>query len=203
MPDLYLTGNPAADRLLSDDPNALLIGMLLDQQVPMEKAFSGPYVISQRMGGLDVRAIAEADPEEFAVLCSTPPGVHRFPKSMAARIQDLCRILVTEYDGSAVRLYDAPTGQALAARIAKLPGFGKVKSQIFTALLGKQYGITPPGWEQAGGEFASKQNYSVADVRDPESLALVRASKKAQKAAAKEAAQNLSQLSSITVIPAG
>lgn len=186
MTRLWLTGgNAAADALLSDDPNALLIGMLLDQQVPMEKAFSGPWVIAQRMGGrLDVAAIAAADPEEFAALCAEPPAVHRFPRAMAGRIQDLCRILVDDWGGNARQLFDsAGTGAELVKKLSQLPGFGTVKAQIFTALLGKQYGVTPDGWREAAGEFGTRGHWSVADVVDEESLQLVRAAKKAAKAA--------------------
>lgn len=186
---LWLTGNSEADKLLSDDANALLIGMLLDQQVPMEKAFSGPAVIAERMGGrLDVSAIATADPDEFIALCATPPAIHRFPKAMAARVQDLCRILVDQWQGSAAELFAAATGAELARRLSALPGFGKVKSQIFIALLGKQYGVTPLGWEAAAGEFAVDGYQSVADIRDQDSLLRVREHKKAMKAAAKEQA---------------
>src|SRR5664279_358164 len=187
---MYLTGDPAADSLLATDPNALLIGMVLDQQVPMEKAFSGPAVIAERMGGhLDVAAIAAADPEEFAALCSRPPAVHRFPGSMAGRVQGVCRVLVESYGGDAVNLWtDVPSGVELRKRIAALPGFGAQKAGIFLALLGKQYGVQPPGWREAAGAFGEDgSRVSVADVVDEESLGQVRAAKKAAKAAAKAA----------------
>lgn len=187
---LYLTAIPQADALLARDGNALLLGMVLDQQVPMEKAFAGPSVIAERMGGtLDVSAIAAADPEEFAAMCSTPPAIHRFPGSMAGRVQQVCRQLVADYDGDAENLWrTAGSGAELKKRIAALPGFGEQKASIFVALLGKQYGVTPPGWrEAAGGYGAEGSRISVADVTDPESLALVRAAKKAAKAAAKAA----------------
>lgn len=186
--NLWLTGNAEADTLLSTDPNALLLGMVLDQQVPMEKAFSGPAVIAARMGGrLDVAAIAAADPAEFATLCSTPPAVHRFPGSMAGRLQQVCRMLVDSYGGSAQGLWqDVMTGKELRARIAALPGFGAQKAAIFTALLGKQYGVTPAGWREAAGPYGAEGSHlSVADVVDEQSLTLVRAAKKAAKAAAK------------------
>lgn len=186
--NLWLTGNAEADTLLSTDPNALLLGMVLDQQVPMEKAFSGPAVIAARMGGrLDVAAIAAADPAEFATLCSTPPAVHRFPGSMAGRLQQVCRVLVDSYGGSAQGLWqDVTTGKELRARIAGLPGFGAQKAAIFTALLGKQYGITPAGWREAAGSYGAEGSHlSVADVVDERSRTLVRAAKKAAKAAAK------------------
>ncbi len=187
---IYLTGDPAADALLARDPNALLLGMVLDQQVTMEKAFSGPAVIAQRMGGhLDVAAIAAADPTEFAALCSKPPAVHRFPGSMAGRLQAVCRILVNDYRGQASTLYDgAQSGAELKKRIAALPGFGEQKASIFVALIGKQFGITPAGWREAAGPYGGDGTYvSVADVTDPESLQLVRAAKKAAKERARHA----------------
>jgi len=187
---MYLTGDDRADALLASDGNALLIGMVLDQQVPMEKAFSGPAVIAERMGGhLDVAAIAAADPEEFAALCSRPPAVHRFPGSMAGRVQGVCRVLVESYGGDAVNLWtDVPSGVELRKRIAALPGFGAQKAAIFLALLGKQYGVQPPGWREATGAFGEDgSRISVADVVDEESLGQVRAAKKAAKAAAKAA----------------
>ncbi|MDQ2845572.1 MAG: Fe-S cluster assembly protein HesB [Actinomycetota bacterium] len=187
---LYLTGNPTADALLARDGNALLIGMVLDQQVPMEKAFTGPSVIADRMGGkLDVSAIAAAEPEKFAELCATPPAVHRFPGSMAGRVQAVCAVLVNSYGGDAENLWGtAASGAELRKRIAALPGFGDQKSSIFTALLGKQYGVTPDGWREAAGHYGDDgSRVSVADVTDPESLAQVRAAKKAAKAAAKAA----------------
>ena len=187
---LYLTGRPDADELLARDPNALLLGMVLDQQIPMEKAFSGPAVIAERMGGLDVRAIAAADPEEFKTVCSTPPAVHRFPGSMSARVQSVCQVLVESYDADAVNLWaDVSTGAELFKRIGALPGFGAQKASIFLALLGKQYGVTPDGWREAAGAYGEDgARRSVADVVDDESLDAVRASKKAAKAAAKAAA---------------
>ena len=187
---MYLTGDDKADALLASDGNALLIGMVLDQQVPMEKAFSGPAVIAERMGGqLDVAALAAADPEEFAALCSRPPAVHRFPGSMAGRVQGVCRVLVESYGGDAVNLWtDVPSGVELRKRIAALPGFGAQKAAIFLALLGKQYGVQPPGWREATGAFGEDgSRISVADVVDEESLGQVRAAKKAAKAAAKVA----------------
>jgi uncharacterized HhH-GPD family protein len=188
MPNLFLTGDPAADRLLSDDPNALLIGMVLDQQVPMEKAFSGPAVIADRMGGhLDVAAIAAADPEQFAELCARRPAIHRFPGSMAGRIQAVCRTLVQDYDGDAANLWNGvPSGAELARRIGALPGFGTAKASIFLALLGKQYGVTPPGWREAAGPFGvDGTTVSLGDIVDDATRQAVRASKKAAKAAAR------------------
>jgi len=193
-PTLYLTGNSDADELLASDPNALLLGMVLDQQVPMEKAFSGPAVIAERMGGrLDVATIAAADPEEFAALCSRPPAVHRFPGSMAGRVQGVCRVLVESYGGDAANLWaDVSSGLELRKRIAALPGFGAQKAGIFLALLGKQYGVQPEGWREAAGVFGEDgSRVSVADVVDEESLGQVRAAKKAAKAAAKAAAAKM------------
>ncbi len=187
---MYLTGDPEADALLAADPNALLLGMVLDQQVPMEKAFSGPAVIAQRMGGrLDVRAIAGADPEQFAALCSERPAIHRFPAAMAKRIQATCQVLADSYDGDAANLWaDVSDGDQLLKRIAALPGFGAAKAPIFLALLGKQYGVQPAGWREAAGVYGEPGSHrSVADIVDEHSLELVRAAKKAAKAAAKAA----------------
>lgn len=187
----YLTGNEVADALLASNANALLLGMVLDQQVTMEKAFAGPAVIAERMGGtLDVAAIAAADPEEFAAMCARPPAIHRFPGSMAGRLQAVCRILVEDWNGDAAEMWGgAKTGAELKKRIADLPGFGDQKASIFTALLGKQFGITPRGWREAAGPYGEAKTFrSVADIRDPESLKLVRESKKAAKAAAKQSA---------------
>lgn len=184
---LYLTGKTEADALLARDANALLLGMALDQQIPMEKAFGGPAVIAERMGGLDIAAIAAADPEVFKEICARPPAVHRFPGSMAGRVQLLCQILVEQYDGDAANIWaDVPSGAALLERIADLPGFAAQKAGIFLALLGKQYGVTPDGWREAAGAYGEEgSRRSVADVVDDESLQAVRASKKAAKAAAK------------------
>ncbi len=187
--ELFLTGNPDADRLLSLDANALLIGMVLDQQVPMEKAFSGPAVIAERMGGrFDVRAIADADPDGFAAICAQRPAVHRFPGAMAKRVQAVCRVLVDRYDGDATNLWSGVSaGDELLGRIAALPGFGAQKAAIFVALLGKQYGVQPEGWREAAGGYGEQGSYrSVADVVDDDSLQRVRATKKAVKAAARQ-----------------
>jgi uncharacterized HhH-GPD family protein len=186
--DFFLTGNPDADALLATDANAVLLGMVLDQQVTMEKAFSGPAVIADRMGGtLDVAAIAAADPAEFVALCSTPPAVHRFPGSMAGRMQAVARELVEHWEGRAENLYAAAdTGEELKRRIAALPGFGPQKAAIFVALLGKRFGVQPAGWAEAAGPYGvAGSRVSVADVVDPESLVQVRAAKKAAKATAR------------------
>lgn len=186
---LYLTGRAEADALLARDPNALLLGMVLDQQIPMEKAFSGPAVIAERMGALDVAAIAAADPAVFKEICSRPPAVHRFPGSMAGRVQSVCQVLVEQYEGDAANIWaDVESGAALLERIEDLPGFAAQKAGIFVALLGKQYGVTPGGWREAAGAYGEEgSRRSVADVVDAESLHAVRASKKAAKAVTKTA----------------
>ena len=180
---LHITGDPAADQVLTDDPFALLMGMLLDQQFPMERAFAGPAKVLDRFGTLDPGAIATADPEEFAALCSTPPAVHRFPGSMAARIQTLAALVLDEYDGHAERLWEeAGTGRELVRRLQALPGFGKQKAQIFLALLAKQLDVRPEGWQTAAGDYAEVGAHrSVADVVDQTSLEKVRAFKKEKK----------------------
>ena len=188
---IRLTGDAAADALLTDDDNALLIGMLLDQQVPMEKAFSGPYVIAQRMGGkLDPRTIAETSEDEFVALCSERPAIHRFPGSMAKRVRALCQVLADSYDGQANNVWAGVTsGADLKKRLETLPGFGAEKAAIFVAVLGKQRGVTPPGWQEAAGQFGEPGTFrSVADITDADSLAKVRDTKKSVKAAKKAAA---------------
>jgi uncharacterized HhH-GPD family protein len=182
-----ITGDPAADQVLSEDPFALLAGMMLDQQYPMEHAFRGPAKVLDRFGTLEPRAIAEAPPEEFAALCAVPPAIHRFPGSMAARLQALAALVVAEYDGEAARLWDeAETGKELMRRLTALPGFGKQKAQIFVALLAKQLQVRPVGWEAVAGAYAEPGYRSVADVVDAESLQKVRDHKKQMKAAAKQ-----------------
>ena len=177
-----------ANKLLSEDPLALLIGMVLDQQIPLEKAFSSPYVLAQRLGHVPTAAeLADFDPDALIAIFAKPPALHRFPKAMAARVQEVCRALVEHYDGDAARLWaEAADGKELVKRIGSLPGFGKQKSQIFTALLGKQYDVRPPGWREAAGAYGEEGSHrSVADIVDGESLAKVRAFKKEMKAAAK------------------
>ena len=186
---LPLTGDPEADRLLQDDPLALLIGMLLDQQVPMEKAFRGPYALKERMGGrLDAAQIASLDREALIALFKGPPALHRYPGSMAGRTQELYRVLVERYDGDAASVWtSAETGEDLLANLKALPGFGEQKARIFTAVLAKRVGVTPPGWEDVAGPYARVGHFSVADIDGPEALAAVREHKKAMKAAAKAA----------------
>ncbi|MEU9790081.1 HhH-GPD-type base excision DNA repair protein [Streptomyces sparsogenes] len=189
---LRLAQRPEADALLARSPLAALTGMLLDQQVPMEWAFSGPYTIARRMGGddLDAHEIAAWDPERFAEVLSAKPAVHRYPGSMAKRVQQLCQYLVDHYDGDAAALWrDVATGKELLARLNALPGFGRQKAQIFLALLGKQFGVRPEGWREAAGPYGEEGSYrSVADITGPESLDKVRAHKQEAKRATKAAA---------------
>lgn len=189
---LHIAQQPDADALLDRDPLALLVGMLLDQQFPMERAFAGPYVLAQRMGvdHLDAHDIAEHDPETFAKLFVGPPAIHRFPGAMAGRVQDLARLLVADYDGSAEAVWTtAKSGAELHARITAMPGFGAQKAKIFVALLGKQRGVRPRGWREAAGPYGDDRSFrSVADVTSPESLQKVRDHKKEMKAAAKAGA---------------
>jgi uncharacterized HhH-GPD family protein len=188
---LHLAQQREADELLGRSPLAALVGMLLDQQIPMEWAFAGPYTIAQRLGAddLDAHEIAAYDPEAFAALLSAKPAVHRYPGSMAQRIQQLCQYLVEHYDGEASAVWDGvDSGRELLRRLGDLPGFGKQKAQIFLALLGKQLGVRPEGWREAAGPYGEAKSYrSVADITGPESLAKVRAHKQEMKAAAKAA----------------
>jgi uncharacterized HhH-GPD family protein len=187
---IWLTTDSEANELLEREPLALVIGMLLDQQITIETAFLGPKKILDRIGSLDARTIAEYDPEKFAALCSTPPAIHRFPGSMAKRVQALCQGLVDEYDGSAEALWTSgnPNGAEVLRRLKALPGYGEVKAKIFLALLGKQRGLKATGWQKAAGEFGKKGTHlSVADITDQASLLEVRAYKKQMKAAAKAA----------------
>ena len=185
---VHLANDPAADAVLDTYPFALLVGMMLDQQYPMEHAFRGPAKVLDRFGTLDAAAIASANPEEFATLCSQPPAIHRFPGSMARRMQELAALIVDDYDGDAARLWtDASSGKELLQRLQALPGFGKQKAQIFVALLGKQLGVRPTGWKSVAGDYGLKGYRSVADVVDADSLAKVRDTKQRAKAKAKAA----------------
>lgn len=186
---LHITGNDQADELLSTDANALLIGMVLDQQDRLEKAFAGPALIAERLGGsFDVAAIAAMDEDDFVELCTRRPAVHRFPTSMAKRIQQVCRVLVDDFDGRAENLWSAASsGAEVRQAIGALPGFGAQKASIFTALLGKQYGVTPPGWREAAGDYGRDGFRSVADIVDADSLVKVRTTKSDAKKAAKAA----------------
>ena len=179
-----------ANALLTRSPLALLIGMLLDQQVTIEKAFSSPAVLVERLGHEpEASEVADYDPEELAAVFAQRPALHRYPRAMAARVQDLCRLIADRYDGDPERIWSgARTGEELIKRVAELPGFGAQKAQIFVALLGKQLGVRPKGWREAAGPFGDKSAYrSVADIVDAPSLARVRAYKQMLKAAAKAA----------------
>jgi len=186
---LPITGDPTADQLLEDEPLALLTGMLLDQQVTMEKAFHSPYDLKERLGGeLDATTIAEMDPDKLKAIFAERPALHRFPGSMATRTGDLCRALVEQYDGKAENVWQgAASGQEVLDNLKALPGFGDQKASIFVALLGKRMGVQPPGWREAAGLYGQDGAYSVADVVDAESLANVREYKQAAKAKAKAA----------------
>ncbi|MFB2580526.1 HhH-GPD-type base excision DNA repair protein [Herbiconiux sp. P15] len=202
---LHITGDGEADALLSRDPFALLVGMLLDQQIAMETAFEGPKKISDRIAaahagkagkgasgtpGFDAETLAAYDPDELVELFRESPAVHRYPGSMAGRVQALAAALVEDWNGDATELWtrDDPDGKALLKRLESLPGFGAQKARIFVALLGKQYGVTPSGWREAAGPYGEEGSYrSVADIVDPDSLTRVRETKRAAKAAAKAA----------------
>lgn len=187
---IRLAQQSEADELLGRSPLAALVGMLLDQQIPMEWAFNGPYTIARRLGrdDLDAAEIAAHDPEAFSALLAEKPAVHRYPTSMARRVQDLCRHLVEHYEGDAEAVWrGVATGQDLLARLTALPGFGKQKSQIFLALLGKQFDVTPQGWREAAGPYGERGSLrSVADITGPESLIKVRAYKQEMKRKAKQ-----------------
>lgn len=192
---MYLGATDAANELLARDPLALLTGMLLDQQIPMEKAFTSPAVLAERMGAdrLDAGAIAAADPEQLVALFREPPALHRYPKAMAERTQAMCAVVEAEYGGDASAVWaDVSSGRELVARLGALPGFGTQKARIFSALLGKQFGVQPPGWREACGDYGKDGYRSIADVTDASSLARVRETKQASKAAAKAAADSKS-----------
>lgn len=185
---IHLTDDADADRLLSDDPLALLIGMLLDQQIAMEVAFAGPLKIKERLGAFDAESIAEADPEQFAAIFKQTPAVHRFPGSMAARVQSLAQALIDDWGGDAAAIWAQgdPDGPTALKRLRALPGFGEQKARIFLALLGKQCGFDGAGWREASAPYGEEGSHrSVADIVSPETLLLVRETKRAAKAAAK------------------
>jgi uncharacterized HhH-GPD family protein len=188
---LYLSGDEAADSLLSTDPLALLVGMVLDQQVPLEWAFAGPAELRRRLGhDLDAREMATMDPEVLAGLFSARPALHRYPGSMAGRVQEMCRMLLDQYGGKADEVWKGATsGQELLTRVHQLPGFGEQKAKIFVALLGKQMGVRPEGWREVSVPFGDPDTHcSVADITDAASLDRVRAFKQDMKAKAKAAA---------------
>lgn len=185
---LHITGDDAADTLLSDDPFALLLGMLLDQQIAMETAFAGPAKIRERAGTLDPAAIAGFDADAFVEVFRTTPAVHRFPGSMAARVQTVADVVAREWDSDAATIWTKgnPDGAEILRRLKSLPGFGDQKAKIFLALLGKRLGVTAPGWREASAPYGEDGSFrSVADIVDAASLARVRETKRAAKAAAK------------------
>ncbi|TNC19775.1 Fe-S cluster assembly protein HesB [Georgenia sp. 311] len=187
--ELHFTGDADADHLLSTDPLALIIGMLLDQQVAMETAFAGPYKLQQRLGGFDAARLAAMDPDELTEAMRQTPAVHRYPGSMAKRIVALSAAVVEDYDGDVARLWTDgdPDGAEILRRLKKLPGFGEQKARIFLALLGKQCGLQAPGWREAAGAYGEDgARRSIADVTDEDSLLQVRETKRAMKAAAKQ-----------------
>ncbi len=185
---LCLAQEPQADELLSTDPFALLVGMMLDQQFPLEHAFRGPQKLADRMDGFDIHKIADADPAEFEELAATPPAIHRYGRSMARRAQELAHYVIEHYDGKAENIWTQgdPDGKEVLGRLKALPGYGDQKARIFLALLGKQLDVRPAGWEKAAGAYAEKDSRrSAADIVDGETLLEVRAFKKQMKAAAK------------------
>lgn len=185
---LRIAQDESADELLSSDPFALLLGMLLDQQFPMERAFAGPAKVKERFGTLEPAALADAEPEAFADLCATPPAVHRYGRSMAGRIQAVAAVVRDEYDGDVTRIWTGVETAEVIRRLKALPGFGDQKARIFAALLGKQLGVRPEGWRETIGPYAEDgSRRSVADVTDETSLQEVRDYKKAAKARAKAA----------------
>ena len=187
MTALHITGDDAADALLSSDPFALLVGMLLDQQVAMETAFAGPQKIRERLGAIDPRTLQQDEPDHLVEVFRRPPAVHRYPGSMAGRVQQLAAAVQDDWGGEAAAIWtrDAPDGAEVLRRLKALPGFGDQKARIFLALLGKQRGFAGAGWREAAGAYGEEGHRSVADITSPESLAKVREFKKAQKAQAK------------------
>jgi uncharacterized HhH-GPD family protein len=179
-----ITGDAEADRLLEDNPLALLIGMLLDQQVPMGWAFRGPFTLQDRLGGsLDAETVAALGPDKIEAIFRDKPAMHRYPGSMGQRTYELCAFVVEHYAGDAGAIWrNAPSGQEIYRRLRELPGYGGEKSKIFLAILGKRLGQAAPGWEDAAAPFSDATPRSVADVDSAESLAQVREFKKARKA---------------------
>jgi uncharacterized HhH-GPD family protein len=184
---LYITGNADKDALLNSDGTALLIGMQLDQQVPMEWAFMGPYTLQERLGHLDVKRIAAMDEDAFVAFCCDKPAIHRFPAVMGRRVHAMCAVLTDRYGGHAEQLWEtASTGSDLYDRLRELPGYGEEKSQIFVALLAKRFGVRPRGWKAAAGVFADNEPRTIADCRDEASLAKVREWKRIQRESKKD-----------------
>lgn len=192
-PKLFLAQDKDADALLAKDPLALLIGMVLDQQIPLEWAFKGPHLLQQRLGQkLDAAELAAMEPDDLIALFVDRPALHRYPAAMARRVHELSQLVVDEYGGDAAKVWKtAADGKELYRRVKALPGFGEMKARIFIALLAKQFGVTPPGWEDVAGDFGRPGSFlSVADIVDGDSLGRVREYKQAKKAAAKAAAAN-------------
>ena len=180
---LFITGIEGADALLNRDGTALMIGMLLDQQVPMEWAFTGPYTLRKRLGHLNAKRIAAMNLDKFVALCSEKPAIHRFPRSMGTRVHQLCVALTQDHGGKAVNVWkDVTDAEELMKRLRKLPGFGEEKAQIFIALLGKRFGVRPRNWRKFAGVFSDTQPRSVADIYSPATLLKVRGFKQMQRA---------------------
>lgn len=180
---LFITGIDGADALLNRDGTALMIGMLLDQQVPMEWAFTGPYTLRKRLGHLNAKRIAAMNLDKFVALCSEKPAIHRFPRSMGTRVHQLCVVLTQDHGGKAVNVWkDVTDAEELMKRLRKLPGFGEEKAQIFIALLGKRFGVRPRNWRKFAGVFSDTQPRSVADIYSPATLLKVRGFKQIQRA---------------------
>jgi uncharacterized HhH-GPD family protein len=185
--DVYITGDAEQDGLINRDGTALLIGMQLDQQVPMEWAFMGPHTLKQRLGHLDATRIATMDENAFVAVCCDKPAIHRFPAVMGRRIHAMCVVLADRYRGQPEQLWaTAGTGSELYDRLRELPGYGEEKSQIFVALLAKRFGVRPRGWKTAAGVFADNEPRTIADCRDEASLAKVREWKRVQRQAKKD-----------------
>jgi uncharacterized HhH-GPD family protein len=185
----FITGDDQADRLLAEDPLALLLGMLFDQQVPMEWAFASPAKLKERLGHLDAVKIAEMDPDAFVSVCCEKPAIHRFPGSMGKRAYEVCKVVADEYDGDAAAIWTGvDDGNVVLDRLLALPGFGGEKAKIMLAILGKRIGVQPKGWEAAAAPFSDEVRRTVADADTPEHLLEVRAFKKLQKAAKKSKA---------------
>ena len=202
---LYLSTDAAADKLLTEDPLALVIGMCLDQQIPLERAFKGPYDLAERLKRpLDAGRIASMDPARLAEIFSQKPALHRFPGSMAARVQSLCQYLLDHYDGDAAQIWEgAKDGEELRKRIGKLPGFGEMKARIFMALLGKQMGVRPKGWVEACAPFGEKgTTMSIADITSAKTLQAVRDWKGEMKAAAKKSQAKTAKKTVAKKVPA-
>ena len=186
---LQLTGDADGDALLSSNPFALLVGMMLDQQIRMEIAFLGPQRLAERLGiELTPAALAATPPDEVDAAFRVKPAIHRFPGAMATRVVRLAEAVVEHHGGDAARIWrGVKDASVLHERLAALPGFGDEKASIFLALLAKQLGVRPDGWEAAAGEYALEGYRSIADVVDADSLLLVRESKQAVKQAEKQA----------------